>query len=553
MAEDGTILSRSHSDFRTDAIRAALANAGLQATPGANEWVVTWPMSEEIRYQLASSTLYITLEPSTLHPITSLVGQAGISRVVIGSLDPVPEYSGKGAAALQAAGIAVSHFTELADECDAVIQDYAVIANGKLQRMAREHLEIFGRPLGMLHCSVIDSDIVKAFSKQGSVIGAKASEDFIPTIRNDGTFELAPPPDLVWVGEQKIGMALEESSEYYPEEDDDALDDESSPITWYGQADAAIASFPRPGDGPPDDDSVAGRLFGLRWLATHGRNLPAGVERILVLDSSDLKDLPLSNDDPNLDLSFDVETFWAGKNRKPTRIILRRGEDRMAQSLAQNAAAAAMKAAEAAALAVTAILPADVARATEMAIECQKTAQASADVVLKELRATSEVRRKLEAKGVIIDSIEGKEPIDVMKHLGSMHGVHSVIWRAGCWGERGVRMILAGAFQRLSAHVTVPATGGQFWQMMVAENAVQSACGPRTKVKVFSSEKNMNLEHCDKGDEDCVHMQNGHPIRYVRLDCRVSLMDDERAREFIEEKDAPVRENAMSEDGQWFL
>ena len=85
----------------------------------------------------------------------------------------------------------------------------------------------------------------------------------------------------------------------------------------------SVATFPKPGNGPVDDDSVRGRLKGLKWLATDGKSLPAGVERVLVMDATDLQDLPLSNDDPNLPAGVDVEEFWKADGRKPSRILLR--------------------------------------------------------------------------------------------------------------------------------------------------------------------------------------------------------------------------------------
>lgn len=102
--------------------------------------------------------------------------------------------------------------------------------------------------------------------------------------------------------------------------------------------DAVVATFPRSGNGSVDDDSVTARLTGLKWLATYGTPLPAGVERILVMDATDLADLPLTNDHPNLPKGVDVESFWAGKNRKPTRVLLRRGSSAQAQAAAKAAA-----------------------------------------------------------------------------------------------------------------------------------------------------------------------------------------------------------------------
>jgi hypothetical protein len=37
--------------------------------------------------------------------------------------------------------------------------------------MARKHSQKFGRPLGFLHCSVVDSDEVEAFARNGNTFG----------------------------------------------------------------------------------------------------------------------------------------------------------------------------------------------------------------------------------------------------------------------------------------------------------------------------------------------------------------------------------------------
>ena len=79
--------------------------------------------------------------------------------------------------------------------------------------------------------------------------------------------------------------------------------------------------------GPVDDPSVQARLKGLQWLCTHGRSLPAGVERVLVMDTTDLQDLPLTNDDPNLPPGVDVEAFWKADGRKASRVLLRHGDN----------------------------------------------------------------------------------------------------------------------------------------------------------------------------------------------------------------------------------
>ena len=106
----------------------------------------------------------------------------------------------------------------------------------------------------------------------------------------------------------------------------------------YEQVDAVVATFPHVGNGPVDDDSVTSRLNGLKWLATYGKELPSGVERILVMDATDLADLPVTNDDPNLPPGVDVEEFWLAYGRKPTRVLLRKARSTQAQAAAQAAA-----------------------------------------------------------------------------------------------------------------------------------------------------------------------------------------------------------------------
>lgn len=563
VAQDGTILGKSFSDYKTNAIRSALESTGLEVTARA-EWIIAWPENAHLRDQMASSTLYVTLEPTTERrgtgspPMTQLIQQAGIPRVVIGSPDPIPEHRAKGAAALHAAGIRVSFGAVMVEECNDLIKDYSEMAKSKFQRMARKHFELFGRPLGFLHCSVVESDNVEAFARQGNAFGKSFGGNNSPSNRKFGSYKLAPPPDVIWADERSY-----ESEDVYDamtsvdfeEEEDQGDRMGGSPVMpWYEQADAVVATFPRPGNGQTDDDSVAGRLAGLRWLATHGCKLPAGVERILVLDATDLKDLPLRNGDPNLPPNFDIEAFWAGKNRMPTRIVLWRGKNEVAQSKAKAATMAAQQAAVAAAMAADAIESGDAARAAEAAIACRKSAQASAEFVLDELKVTTELRLELEAKGVVVETIDGGEPIDVMKHLGQRNGLHSVVWRAGCWGERGVMAILAGAFQWVSAHLTVHADGGRFWQLMMAENAVQAACGPRSKVKIFSDQDDMSLDYCDEGvDRDCALMIDGRPVRHVRLDCRVALVDEKRPREFMIAKTQKITRKILLEEAPWFL
>jgi len=61
---DGRIIGKGRASYKKDAVRAAIADAGIVATP-LREWCVTWPHDEKLRKDIAESTLYVTLEPST--------------------------------------------------------------------------------------------------------------------------------------------------------------------------------------------------------------------------------------------------------------------------------------------------------------------------------------------------------------------------------------------------------------------------------------------------------------------------------------------------------
>lgn len=607
VSHDDRILGRGRSDYRTEAVRDCLTDAGLTITP-LSEWAVTWPADAQLRATLASATLYTTLEPTTrrrgsaMPSVTALIRASGIVRVVIGCPSPVPEKAMKGASVLHEAGLAVkvmngsnnknnnnnttvSPSLAVAEECRELIADYSALANGKLQRMARNHFEIFGRPLGFMHCSVIESDNVEAFSRHGNAFGTHfAGGNGQPlSYRKLGAYELAPPPDVIWASDddEDENMDFYESLDgdngvpnilsidFEDENNQGGMKKDSPMMPWYEQVDAVVVTFPRSGNGPPDDDSVAARLNGLRWLATHGKDLPAGVERILVMDATELRDLPLTNDNPNLYLTkssgggsggaphvvVDVEAFWEGKDRKPVRVLLRRGRNEAARAAAAAAAVAAQAAANAAAVAASAIESGDADRAAQAALECQAAATASQEFIQRELEVTQVLRRKLEERGVIVETLEGGEPIDIMKHLGERHGMYSVVWRAGCWGDRGVRAILAGAFQWVSAHLAVEAHGGRFWQLMMAENAVQAACGPQSKVKVFADQEDISMEYCDNVDvdDDCVLTVDGTPVRHVRLDCRVGLVDENRPREFLIAETQKLDRKMLVERAPWFL
>ena len=318
--------------------------------------------------------------------------------------------------------------------------------------------------------------------------------------------------------------------------------------------DAVVATFPRRGNGPSDDDSVTARLNGLKWLATNGNSLPANVERILVLDATDLQDLPLTNDDPKLPAGVDVEAFWKAAGRRNSRILLRSGDNAQAIAAATSAAEAAKAAAAAAELAKNAIESGDAEKAAEAALECQKAALKATTVLQNEMQKSQDLKQKLTKMGAKVEVIKGREPIDVMNHLGNRNGYKAVVWRAGCWGARGVQAIIDGAFQWVSAHLAVDAGGGKFWQLMLAERAIQAACGSESQVKVLAEQEDISLEYCDEEDpdSDCVLTINGKPIRHIRLDCRVLVVDPDRGRDVIFTKTAPQKER-LKEEAPWFF
>ena len=108
-------------------------------------------------------------------------------------------------------------------------------------------------------------------------------------------------------------------------------------------------------------------------------------------------------------------------------------------------------------MAAAAIGSGNATQAADAALECQKSAEESLLFVQKELESSIALRRSFEEKGVMVDAIQGGEPVEVLQHIGERDGLHSVVWRAGCWGQRGVQAIMDGAFQWISAHIAVPA------------------------------------------------------------------------------------------------
>jgi len=559
--KDGKIIGSGRSNYEHDAIQEAIADAGIGATQ-LSEWCVTWPKDSKLRDNLRDSTLYVTLEPSAerqgtdLPPLTQLIQLSGIPRVVIGCPDPIRDVATEGAATLHSAGLAVIMGIRQ-DECEGIIEEYSERANSKLATMARDHYKRFKRPLGFLHCSVVNSDDVESFSRNGNSFGKNFGGKLL-SLRDFGSYNLAPPPESIWAKE------VEEESDDFTEVDDWFMDFEDEEIQesigsnpmmpWYEQVDAVVATFPKKGNGFEEDDSIVGRLYGLKWLATNGNYLPANVERVLVMDATDLADLPTSNDDPNLPEGVDIEAFWKADGRKPSRILLRHGDNAQAISAATAAAQAAMAASDAAQRAREAIETGDAEIAAEAALDCQQAALAATVAIQKEMQQSQDLKQRLTGLGVKLEVLKGSKPVDVMNHLGERSGYKSVVWRAGCWGQRGVDAIIAGAFQWVSAHLAVDAVGGKFWQLMLAEGAVQAACGNESKVKILAEQEDISLEYCDENsaDEDCVMSVDGKPIRHVRLDCRVLVVDPSRPTEYHMTKTAPVKDR-LTDEAPWFL
>lgn len=181
---------------------------------------------------------------------------------------------------------------------------------------------------------------------------------------------------------------------------------------------------------------------------------------------------------------------------------------------------------------------------------------ASNEFIQKEIQTSQDLKHRLISMGVKVETIKGSDPLDVMNHLGKRSGYKSVVWRAGCWGNRGVDAILAGAFQRVSAHLAVDAIGGKFWQLMLAERALQSACGPESKLKVFAEEDAINLEYCDRegADMDCALLFDGKPVRHVRLDARVAVIDEIMNKKKLNvQSHVTIKKKFHEEQAPWFL
>jgi diaminohydroxyphosphoribosylaminopyrimidine deaminase/5-amino-6-(5-phosphoribosylamino)uracil reductase len=112
IAKGGKILGRGYHR------KAGLAHAEIEAFLDA----------EKQDYNLKGSTLYVTLEPcchteKRTPPCVKAITERGISRVVIGSLDPNPRVKGKGAKILRAKGLEIK-IGALEEKCMEINEGY---------------------------------------------------------------------------------------------------------------------------------------------------------------------------------------------------------------------------------------------------------------------------------------------------------------------------------------------------------------------------------------------------------------------------------------------
>jgi hypothetical protein len=112
---------------------------------------------------------------------------------------------------------------------------------------------------------------------------------------------LAPPPSRSSYGPTNDG----DEANWF-----DTFSPTRTPITpLYSHADAVCVTLPHSAGG-----GLALRFSGVRWLANQGLSLDPAVERVLVMDATDLVHLPMGNEEKNA-FGCDVEALWSGKGR----------------------------------------------------------------------------------------------------------------------------------------------------------------------------------------------------------------------------------------------
>ena len=94
--------------------------------------------------------------------------------------------------------------TVLSAECEELVEEYSEMANSKLHRMARKHFKRFKRPLGFLHCSVVDTNNLEAFARAGNAFGKNFGGQEL-SFRNLGAYDIAPPPETIWAEDVMAG------------------------------------------------------------------------------------------------------------------------------------------------------------------------------------------------------------------------------------------------------------------------------------------------------------------------------------------------------------
>ena len=218
---------------------------------------MAWPTDHDFRREIAESTLYVTLEPSGRRageekpPMAQLVQMSGVPRLVIGCPDPVEGDGARSAAALHAGGVSVTMGVS-GDECRRLVSGYAALVGSPLQSEARRHRIRHGRPLGHLHCSVIDSDDAGAFVRNGNSFGKNFGGQHL-SYRDFGTYEIAPPPESIWArsDDDKDELVEHEVDDFFIEGAFDHEDEGESTLMmpWYESVDAVVATFPAPGHG----------------------------------------------------------------------------------------------------------------------------------------------------------------------------------------------------------------------------------------------------------------------------------------------------------------
>ena len=83
---------------------------------------------------------------------------------------------------------------------------------------------------------------------------------------------------------------------------------------------------------------------------------------------------------------------------------------------------------------------------------------------------------------------------------------------------------------------------------------LKSACGPEREIKVFAEQDDINLEYCDMegADKDCNLLFDGRPVRHVRLDARVAVIDEIKRKEKTLAKTVSLKK-FQEEEAPWFI